>query len=435
MEHHEEMEIRSEEVQEILGTPPGWMVRWGTILILVALMVMAWLSWYFRYPEKIEAPITITTTIPPTDVIAEANGYLAELLVEDGDTVQQGEVLGLIQSPVAFDDVIYLEKYLINLEKLDETAILSSRPDRNLVLDNTLQEAYSDFIQAYEEYTFRVERNFSKTNINRYRSQIRTIERSISAEESKKQKVEDQLMRLRKIYERRQDMYAKGGYPLADLENTYFEIVDLEKQIKQFESNIIEKELAIEQIKSEITSVLQQSRESNASTYVRLNETINQLQSKIDQWKRTYLLTAHMDGVVSFFSASSTARQYVRQGDAIVAILPLGFSRNDKNELIGKVSLPISGSGKVERGQRVIVKLDSYPYQEFGTVDGRVRYKARLPRNNTYAIEVTFPEGLTTSYGRVLNFDQQMVGKAEIITKEKRFVERVFEKLIEVFNR
>jgi len=422
-------------VQEILGTPPGWMVRWGTILILVALMVMAWLSWYFRYPEKIEAPITITTTIPPTDVIAEANGYLGGLLVADGDTVQQGQVLGSIQSPVAFEDVVYLEEYLIDLENLDETAILSSRPNRNLVLDNTLQEAYSDFIQAYEEYTFRVERNFSKTNIDRYRSQIRTIERSIDAEESRKDNVDEQLSRLRKIYERRQDMYAKGDYKLPDLENTYFEIVDLEKQIKQFESNIIEKELDIEQVKSEITSVLQQSRESNASTFVRLSETINQLQSKIDQWKRTYLLTAHMDGVVSFFSSSRPTRQYIRQGDALFAILPLGFSRDDKNELIGKVSLPISGSGKVERGQRVLVKLDSYPYQEFGTVEGRVRYKARLPRNNTYAIEVTFPEGLTTSYDRVLNFDQQMSGKAEIITKEKRFIERVFEKLIEVFNR
>lgn len=432
-EHYEDIEIRSEEVQEILGTPPIWMVRWGTTIAMVVLVVLGWLSYFFRYPEKIQAPITVTTTIPPTDVIAEANGYIATLYVEENDTVQQGDVLGIIQSPVQLEDVSYLEAYLDKLEQLDETAILENRPERNLGLDESLNGMYSAFLHAYEEYTYRVERNMSSSNIGRYRTQIRTVERSIETEQAKKLKVEEELNRQRSVYARNQDSYAKGAISLSDLEKNYFEILNLEKQVKTHESNIIEKELSIQQMRSEISAVGQRSREANASTYMRLMESINQLQNKIDQWKRTYLLTAHMDGVVSFFNATGV-RQYIRQGDAIMAILPLGFSREEKNELIGKVSLPVSGSGKVERDQRVIVKFESYPYQEFGTVEGRVVHKARLPRNDTYAIEVSFPNGLQTSHGRVLNFDQQMSGTAEIITQDKRFIERIFEKLIEAFS-
>ncbi len=107
-----------------------------------------------------------------------------------------------------------------------------------------------------------------------------------------------------------------------------------------------------------------------------------------------------------------------------VAIVP---PQTDK--IIGRLLLPIAGSGKVKPGQRVILKLDSYPYYEFGTLRGLVVSKSLVPKDNQYAILVSLPDGLKTSYHRDIPFEQQMQGTAEIVTEDKQFLQRIYEQV------
>lgn len=52
--------LRSEEVQEILGRPPRWIVRWG-IAVICAIVAGLFVGGYFiKYPEVIAGLITIT---------------------------------------------------------------------------------------------------------------------------------------------------------------------------------------------------------------------------------------------------------------------------------------------------------------------------------------------------------------------------------------
>ena len=55
MEDGKDIELRSEAVQEVMGHVPSWIVRWGiTVLSLVVLMLVVG-SFFFRYPDVIEA--------------------------------------------------------------------------------------------------------------------------------------------------------------------------------------------------------------------------------------------------------------------------------------------------------------------------------------------------------------------------------------------
>ena len=103
---------------------------------------------------------------------------------------------------------------------------------------------------------------------------------------------------------------------------------------------------------------------------------------------------------------------------------------------IMRTSLTISndGSGKVKLGQRVLLKFESYPYQEYGAVEGTVKVKAKVPQGEVFAIEVELPDRLITNFNKELQFEQEMVGIAEIITEDKRFAERIFEKLLAMFK-
>ena len=83
-------------------------------------------------------------------------------------------------------------------------------------------------------------------------------------------------------------------------------------------------------------------------------------------------------------------------------------------------------TGKLSIGQHVNIKLDNYPYNENGMLQGTVTNISEVPNKDTYAIDVELINGLTTSYHKTLSYKEQMKGKADIITKNVSVMDRIF---------
>ena len=70
------VELRSEEVQELMGQVPAWIVRWGaTLLFLIILLLLAG-SACFRYPEVVTGTMTLTGTAPAAQVVSRSSGRI-----------------------------------------------------------------------------------------------------------------------------------------------------------------------------------------------------------------------------------------------------------------------------------------------------------------------------------------------------------------------
>ena len=52
-EESEHIELRSEEVQEILGHVPPGVIRWGISVISAIVILLLVASWFIKYPEII----------------------------------------------------------------------------------------------------------------------------------------------------------------------------------------------------------------------------------------------------------------------------------------------------------------------------------------------------------------------------------------------
>jgi HlyD family secretion protein len=152
-----------------------------------------------------------------------------------------------------------------------------------------------------------------------------------------------------------------------------------------------------------------------------LTETHDQLAAEIAQWEQTFVLKAPKDGVVSF-SRFWSEDQNVTEGDVVLSVVP-----ENPGNLIGKMDLSIRRSGKVETGHAVHIKVDNYPYMEYGLVEGTIQSISLVPTDQYYAVEIALPEELQTNYGRSLEFDQEMSGMAEIITEERRLITRIID--------
>lgn len=88
---------RSEEVQEIMGPVPHWILRWGITLIGVVFIGLLAGSWFFRYPNVLQTSCTITPTASSETITAPVAGTVTRLLADNTATAQKGDTLCLVQ--------------------------------------------------------------------------------------------------------------------------------------------------------------------------------------------------------------------------------------------------------------------------------------------------------------------------------------------------
>ncbi|MCC6458880.1 MAG: HlyD family efflux transporter periplasmic adaptor subunit [Saprospiraceae bacterium] len=424
MEEREYVELRSEEVQEILGTPPGWLVSWGTMIVLLCFAALLGVAAMISYPDVIEAKVVITTATPPVEVFARTDGHITRLLVHDRDDVQAGKVLAVLQSTARYADIQHLDsatlRWHAQIDNLNSIALLD-----NLEIGD-VQADYSTFVQDVERYRFgQGDKSSSvRKSISSFNSQIEKLENSIAVDQNSKRRLKDQLITAREFLMRQKRLLNDGAIAELDFERERQRVNDLERQYDALEDNIIRKQNEIISLRKNKNDVSFDEKEDAASSAGRLRQSLNALRASLDKWKQSYLLIAPIDGKVSLNAAFFSENQYVKQGEQVLAVVP-----PNTGKIIGRLTLPTAGSGKVRPSQRVILKLDSYPYYEFGTIRGIVVSKSLVPKDNAYSIIVSLPDGLTTSYQRDIPFEQQLPGKAEIVTDDKQFLQRIYEQV------
>lgn len=426
MEEREYVELRSEEVHEILGTPPGWMVRWGTLSVLLCFTLLILVGSAVRYPDVIPAKIVLTTANPPVDVVARTNGHLAELLISDTQVVKRNQLLAVLQSTADYEDVLMLDALAQSWAMLTSTdTFVRIQAPSNLNLGE-VQGEYADFVQKLDQFKFgQTDKTASiGANVSSNNAQIKKLENSIVFDRNALLRTRDQLESASDYLRKQQELFNAGIISRVELEKEKQRVSDLERQIEQLDDNILRKQNEILSLRKNSSEATFSGSESSNSAETQLRNSLNNLRSSIDRWKQSYLLRAPIEGRISLNSAFYSQQQYIRDGDQLLAIVPL-----KTDSIIGRVSLPVSGSGKVLQGQKVIIKLDSYPFYEFGSLTGTVRAKSLVPKDNAYLIYVDLPRKLITNHNREIKFEQQLQGSAEIITNDKSFLRRIGEQM------
>ncbi len=85
--------LRSEELDEIIGRPPHWLIRWGiSLFLLFALLILA-LCWFIHYPEFIATPVQVVGDHPPAPVAMPQTGAVRRVLIKEGARVDKGDTL------------------------------------------------------------------------------------------------------------------------------------------------------------------------------------------------------------------------------------------------------------------------------------------------------------------------------------------------------
>ncbi len=406
----------SEQLREVLTKIPNWFFRWGTVLTLLTVVVIFFFSWFIKYPDVVISEITITTQTQPIDIICKSDGVLKEIYVSENQEIKENDIIGFIENEANYEDVLTLINFL--KDNLSATTEKRKFP-KNLRL-GIIQESYNEFLNAYSSYWL------NKTN-QPIEREIVILERQNNSNKillnqlkKKKELFKKELELSDKDFVRDSMLHSKEFISDRDIEIKQIEIMKKKRGFQDVLNQISNTHISITKIEQELLSLLNRSIVLSNNNKQNVLLKLEQLKGNIEGWKRNYLLQTPISGIISFnrFIEKNT---FVKSDDNLFTIIP-----KNAGKIEGQAIMPIVRSGKVKKGQKVNIKLNNFLYQEYGMLIGRVEEISLTPLNESYIVKIILPNGLKTTYGKELPFNQKMKGTAEIVTEDLRLIERIF---------
>ena len=410
--------LHSEELDDIITAQPHWFVRLGTGLFLLLLAALLLLSWLVKYPTVVRCRLALNAVNAPKPVLARATSHLTAVLVRDQAPVRKGQMLALLENPADNAQVLRLGTHLDSLARTGALVSRTQHPRRPTYFPaklGELQVKYQVFAQAYAQlYNLRAGGFFAKK------------ERLLRAELATLRLGQQNLAQQNGLYERdwqlahqemlvQQKLAGKGIIAASDFRREQSR--ELAKQFPMRQGETIRLDnLTRQRAKEEELLDLAKIEQEQADIYV---QSLNTLRSAVDEWKARYVLVAPETGRVNF-SGVLEASQLVRVDQEVF------FISRPSVSYYGEMQVPQQNLGKVKVGQAVLIKLDGYPFNEFGVVEGRVVYLSEIPtaRNGFFA-KVSLPHGLLTTYGKKVVFRNHISAQADILTEDTRLLERI----------
>lgn len=405
--------------------------RWVAMAVVVFAGLLILFGWIIKYPDTVTGFIKINSGAAPVKLVANTPGNIHLQAFQAQDEVAKGEYIAVIENSALTEDVQTVAALIKNFHPTEKPFLNKQADFPEKVSLGDLNMKYYTFLSALKnQCDYEKENVFEKKKISlnddiRWKKEIE--EESEKLLEIVRQKQEISRKWLDKYASLNKDEIVTYEYELDKSKNEYLlsqqEEQSLLKEIASIRMQITENQNLLIQLQVE-------QQEKERQLQLDLLASYHDLSDNIKVWEQKYVFKAPFHGRVEHLKFL-TENQFVQAGEEIFGIVP------KETNVFGQVLLPANGAGKVKLGSKVTVKLDNYPYMEYGSVEGLVgsisllSQPQRSEQNTieTYLLVVDLPEGLKTNYGEILDFQHEIGGTADIIVKERRLIERLFDNL------
>lgn len=415
----------SPPINELIEKTPNWLVRYGIGSMLFFLLLLLLAAWLVKYPDILVAKVNIVTPRPPIDILAKVSAPIEEIFDHgENDTVSKNTPILLLESSTNYGQFIQLK------EQFKKSRLPENEVPAMDWLDSLggLQPSYNSYALAHLnlEY-YKEEMPFDK--------RIKGLKEIASGNTRSLRFTENYLGSSRKDFEskktefrRYQKLHEKGVISASEFEQVKQTLAQKEMGYANDHKSLNSERLNIANLEREILELELQQKEYGQQLKLTYQNSLNELKSQMEQWELQYLIKPPIKGRLSYFNNLNEG-DFVAAGERILTIIPL---QQDRLQAVG--AIPSENAGKVKKGDKVVLKLDAYPYHEYGTVEGIIKRISEVPLENTYSIVIELPEKLSTNYDNTIIFKQRLTATADIITKDQSLLQRIFYQFENLFK-
>lgn len=424
----ENFDLRDEVQQELHNMQPKWWMRYGVSTVFVILIIIITLSYIVKYPDVITADLRLTTNKPSVNLALQQGGQIEEIFKRNGDFLTAFSPILVLRNDAKYQDVFFLEEKLNTFTFNKDTIIyvFNDLYKRNLQLGTIIESNWLSFSNQLFEF-YKIE------ELGKYQSQIDFLNKELIKQLNLK-KYYQNLIRFdhaqNKLSIKKIDtdsvLLSKGVISLMTFNDSKNVFLETSKGLQQNKLFLERTKLEIVKIRNAIDNNTNSEKEGLLISELNIRKYLNQLNSSISMWKKNYVLVTPVDGFITFV-------QDLKVGGAFEGRLATVVS--DDKSFYASIKIPLSGAGKVKTGQRIVIKLNDFPYREFGVIEGELIEIALVPGENYYLGKVYLAQYDKTTYENKINLNENMKGIGEIITNNRSILERIFEKIVYVFQK
>lgn len=399
-----------------LPAPAGWTKR---LTVGIVIGLTAGLGWSIvaRVDVVVDAPGKLEPLSQSQAVQSKVGGTVSAVLVQEGQQVKQGQMLmQLDKTPllnrlqslllqrnqlVSETAVLRLARQNASLDQIDSSQIppeLMNRVQTRLLLVSKLSGdpsgLSSDQRQRYNLFQQQLQNLQTASQL-----QGTNLETQVAAIDAEQQKNEFQFDVQQELLSRLQPLAQEGAIARTVVLQRMLEVNDLQNQLEQ--SQFQQRQLKINQLQSQIqnSQVMNQAFQdlqqqlvvldkefdttiqNNQQKLIQINAELNQTQFEL----KNLDLRAPVEGVI--FNLEARVPGVVAQpGQALLQIVP-------DESLIARVQVANDDIADIRVGMPVDIRVDAYPFTEFGAIEGVVTKVGReaLPANNQTGGPTAFP--------------------------------------------
>ncbi|MGF1478229.1 MAG: HlyD family efflux transporter periplasmic adaptor subunit [Cyanophyceae cyanobacterium] len=460
----------SSTTNELLDTLP----RVWTKGLLYLLMVFTGILLPWSLVAKVDETGSARGRLEPKgktiELDAPVTGTVAALAVEEGQTIEAGQVLVELESELVEAELQQVQQKLAGLvnrlaqlELLKNQWLLAVRTQKQHNQAQAL-EKQAQVAQA-QQHLEALQAAFTVKKTEK-QAQVEQAQQAIAASHADRELAQIQLKTAHEKVPRYRQVFLQGAISqerFLEVEQAHQEsqinLVKADSEIVQAESRLREQQSSYDNMIQELESEIQQAQlrlQEQQRSYQSLNHSgqlavlnseeqlknviteiatltaeiaasesqITSLEFQLQQ----RAIRAPIDGTI-FQLPLAEAGEVVQPGELVAQIAP------EETPLILKAKIPSPESGFLRVGLPVKVKFDAYPFQDYGVVAGHLSWispdsqgqETSQGNVETYDIEVTLApiEPHSSLDGIVLTPGQSAT--AEVVIRQRRVIDFVLE--------
>ncbi len=403
----------SSSLQTVLDQPPSSLPKrliLGGMFFCLAFGAWAWIG---QIEEVGRAqgrlvPEGETFKIHPVDM-----GKIAIIGVKEGQAVKAGQGIVKFDTEIAEGEVERLQQ-LLSADQA-ELSEMQALIDRTRLEAQTRTKISNADAQAQEAAIAQVKDNAATT-----RAVLAQLQADAAAQKERRGRLEplvkEGALSKERLFESEQALRDRQ----SSIIESQGELQRTVTESEQLQAGLAQKKAEGQAIQLEAAQQTQQLEVERNQLKAKIAETQNLLNRAKAQLKQSFL-TAPVDGVVSSLNVRNIG-EVVQPGQTVAEIAP------HDAPLVLSAILPNQEAGFVKLGMPVQVKLDAYPYQDYGIVPGKVTSISPDAKRDerlgpVYQIEVALERKEVMANQQSIPFKAGQTANAEIVIRRRRIAD------------
>ena len=372
------------DIDAIIEERPPHFMRWTQYLIMALFVLLLLIAWLIKVDVVVSSQGRISTETPPIVLQPLEQGIIRELMVHAGDVVHKGQILATLDPTFAEADLGSLS---VQQQSVEAQLHRAEAEMNNTPYNPGPTASASERIQ-YELYLQRQ---------MQYKSRLQVFDEQIASFEGQiRSSVEDREM-LGKQLAITRDVEAMRGELMRSQTGSRLQFLDaqatrirLEREYQDVDSRRANLQHQLEEKRSERQSFIDEWRRQITETVASIRTDARKLDESMTKATRLndlVVIQSPEDGVVLEVAKRSVG-SVVRGAEPLVTIIP------ENARLVADIVVASREVGYVRPGQDVVVKVDAFPYQRNGLLEGKLMW---IAEDSSASITQAGMEGATPS--------------------------------------